>query len=371
MQNLGNSAGSGLTEDLLSRRLRIVDHYLTPMEDGALQIHTATRSAILRGGAVQRVLPQLVQLLDGTRKNPDILAEFSSDRSHAEACLRLLSQKGMIFSEEEAEQSETLEVREKEFVQFLGRRGDGREAYRNIRKSHVAVILADPQLQPVADSVAGIGVRRVSVIATEPLTPIAQLDAAIGTEQNLSHASLSEFPTTATAWAAWAQSFAQAPDMLVVALSGPVIFHPWLDALNSFALEHSIPWTIVAVLNEQEIHIGPTIRPHLTACYKCFEFRLKSNLANLGVYTALERYVREGGKTKSFGIVSTVAQMAGVLLAMEVTRVFHPHDAALSSGKQFVFNTATYSGSFHPVLKLPRCPACSQARNQPMQRIWA
>jgi len=367
MQKLTNSAGSVLAEEnLLSRRLRIVDHYLTPMEDGALQIHTATRSAILRGGAVQRVLPKLVQLLDGTRNNPDILAEFSSDRSQAEACLHMLSQKGMIVSGQDAEQTETLEVREKEFVQFLGRRGDGREAYRNIRKSHVAVILAEPQLQPVAGSIAGVGVRRIDVIATEAPAQAASLNA--GTEQNISHTRLSEFPTTT---AAWAESLTQPPDMLVVALSGPVIFHPWLDALNSFALEHSIPWTIVAVLNEQEIHIGPTMRPHLTACYKCFEFRLKSNLANLGAYTALERYVREGGKTKSFGIVSTVAQMAGVLVAMEVTRVFHPHDAALSSGKQFVFNTATYSGSFHPVLKLPRCPACSPARNQPMQRIWA
>jgi len=365
MQNVKNSAALGFTEDLLSRRLRIVDHYLTPMDDGALQIHTATRSAILRGGAVSRVLPRLVQLLDGTRKNAEVLAEFSSDRSQAEACLLMLSQKGMIHSEEDTAEAVTSEDSEHELVQYLSRRGNGREAYLNIKKSHVAVIVADPQLQQVAASVAGIALRKVSVVSADPL---AQLETTLGTSQNLGCVNLSEFPTSAEAWA---QTFAEAPDMIVVALSGPVIFHPWLDALNSFALEHSIPWTICAVFNEQEIHIGPTMRPHMTACYKCFEFRLKSNLANLAAYTALERYVREGGKTKSFGIVSTVAEMAGVLLAMEVIRTFHPHDAALSGGKQFVFNTATYSSSFHPVLKLPRCPACSPARNLPVQRIWA
>jgi hypothetical protein len=35
------------------------------------------------------------------------------------------------------------------------------------------------------------------------------------------------------------------------------------------------------------------------------------------------------------------------------------------------FRSDTFETAFHPVLKIPRCPACSQTRRRPQERIWS
>jgi thiazole/oxazole-forming peptide maturase SagC family component len=159
--------------------------------------------------------------------------------------------------------------------------------------------------------------------------------------------------------------------MIVILKQGPILFYPWLEKLNAAALSAGIPWTSVALLDGDTVHLGPTIRPNVTACYKCFELRLKSNLAFLNVNESFESYVRDSPEIVDFGLLPPVAGIMAGFVALEVIRTLNPDDVAQTSGKLMVFNTADFSTSYHPVLKMPRCTACSPTRNQPRQRIWS
>lgn len=76
--------------------------------------------------------------------------------------------------------------------------------------------------------------------------------------------------------------------MFVVVLPGPLLFYPWLEKLNEAAFALRIPWTTLGLVDPDCVQIGPTIRPGVTACYKCFETRLKSKLSFLGKDESIE-----------------------------------------------------------------------------------
>lgn len=158
---------------------------------------------------------------------------------------------------------------------------------------------------------------------------------------------------------------------VVAVVTGPILFPPWMDVLNEATQDAGIPWTSAAVLEGTELHVGPTIVPGKTACYKCFELRFKSNIPSIEPYLRFEAFIRETGESRDFGLLPPLADIAGGLAAAETISALHPHRAPRTLGKLLTFHANSYSIDEHPVLRLPRCPSCTPVMNGPARREWS
>jgi bacteriocin biosynthesis cyclodehydratase domain-containing protein len=123
------------------------------------------------------------------------------------------------------------------------------------------------------------------------------------------------------------------------------------------------------MLDGRELHIGPTVVPGSTACYRCYELRYKSNIPVLEAYLAFESKVRAGVAPVDFGLLPTLVPLVSDLLACDIARILDGQQAQ-SHGALLTINMQTLKLERHPVLKLPRCSACSPIHNAPPDRTW-
>jgi bacteriocin biosynthesis cyclodehydratase domain-containing protein len=337
------------------------------------------------------VLPRLFPLLDGSRTAAGIAEELNGFLPEAKvmSVLSFLEQKGLVEQVEDipaglgAEDALALES----VARFLGRRGTHYGALTALKKANIGLLGAGPVVPVLCSSLANLGVRRFTLAGADTLGPLdlqhsrfyraedigrplsdALRDRVLTQTPHVQLNVAGQLPDTVDAWTDALQGL----DMFVVLLQGPVLFHPWLENLNLAALSLRIPWTSVALLDGDEMHIGPTILPRFTACYKCFEQRFRSNLIFQEVEQVFEKYVRERRERLDFGFMPPLSDIVGGLAAIEVVRTLDPDTGAATLGKLMTFNIRDYSVAYHPVLKLPRCPACSSATaGQPRQRVWS
>jgi bacteriocin biosynthesis cyclodehydratase domain-containing protein len=372
------------------RRFALVEHYRVPLEDGRLLIRNSSQSAILHGRLVQEVLPRLLPLLDGVRTIDEIAARLEGllTLPQLKQVVDFIVSKGLVREVEAIpEQLDGAELAAYESLsRFLGRQGSRYAALAALRRAHVVMIGAGPVVPALAAALAHVGVRRLTVVAPEELDTLEvqqskyyeAADAGRARSETLRDRVLNAVPgvrlnvvaTRPQDVAHW-EEVIHDTSMLVVLLQGPVLFHPWLEKLNAAALSQRVPWTSVALLDGNAVHVGPTIRPGVTACYKCFEQRFKSNLVYIDAENAFEAYFQEHMARIDFGFLPPVADIVAGFASIEAVRTLSPDTAAQTSGRLMVFNIDDFSVSYHPVLKLPRCPACSPVRDQPRPRVWS
>jgi thiazole/oxazole-forming peptide maturase SagC family component len=144
-------------------------------------------------------------------------------------------------------------------------------------------------------------------------------------------------------------------------------FEPALyEAFNELALATGTPWTSGRMAG-LEFHIGPTVIPFETACYKCFELRFKSNLPDLSEYQLFESFISSNRVSEG----ALAFSPAPSLLALEVLKSLAWFASPATWGRMYSFNLVTLEARLHPVLKLPRCPACGRpAQSRPTVHAW-
>lgn len=178
---------------------------------------------------------------------------------------------------------------------------------------------------------------------------------------------IGRMPTDDDAW----QEVLDGATIAVAAVSGSTYFQPWLKALNRAAMTTGLPWTIIGDVRGFGITVGPTIQPHVTACFHCFEVRLKANLRDIEAFSRVERHVVNGGDDVDFGSFAPSNQIAAHICAMEIRDQILSNRLAQTFGNMLVVDLENYSISSHAVLKLPRCPACSNIDQKAKVRAWA
>jgi len=372
------------------RRLALVEHYRVPLDNGRLLIRNCSQSAILRGRLVRDILPRLLPLVDGVRTIDEIAAQLDGllTLPQLRQVLEFLERKGLLKEVEEIpEQLSAGDLAAYESLsRFLGREGSRYGTLTALKKANVALVGAGPVVPALTAALSHLGVRRITAVAPEELGGLevqqsryygiadaGRSRSGVLRERILGAGPEVQFNLTDTLpqdVADW-EEVMRDTTMLVVLLQGPVLFHPWLEKLNAAALSLKVPWTSVALLDGNGVHIGPTIRPGVTACYKCFEQRFKSNLVCIDAENAFESYIRDHMTRMDFGFLPPVADIVAGFAAIEVVRTLSPDTVALTSGRLMVFNIDDFSSTYHPVLKLPRCPACSPVRDQPRTRVWS
>ncbi len=107
------------------------------------------------------------------------------------------------------------------------------------------------------------------------------------------------------------------------------------------------------------VELGPLIVPRQTACYVCYELRRKAAEPDTGP-----------GEDPPSAPSALNFSCGANLLALEIVKVLTRAAFPVTRGKLWRLGLFDGSVSVHPVLKLPRCPACGVQRLTPPRRIW-
>jgi bacteriocin biosynthesis cyclodehydratase domain-containing protein len=137
-----------------------------------------------------------------------------------------------------------------------------------------------------------------------------------------------------------------------------------LAGWNRHALEVAIPWFALRPFDGLVATIGPLVVPGESCCHECLQLRLAANLeygADLGRIEAVPVVA-----TGSAGVEAVAAGLAAHLALCWIG----DRDPRLP-GAMFVLETRPGPRlEAHPVLRVPRCPACSPASRTTSRLPW-
>jgi bacteriocin biosynthesis cyclodehydratase domain-containing protein len=260
-----------------------------------------------------------------------------------------------------------------------------KEARAHLAGATIVVANCGPTVPSLIANLARLGVETIELVGDAPLSPLAiqqvrhflpsdvdrLTSEVLASRLELERLGLRlqahrDFPTSKLDW----QERISGKALVVAPVVGPVLFLPWLEALNEAALDAGTPWITCAMPSASEIFVGPTFVPGVTACYKCYELRYKSHIPSYDAYLPFEAHLRAKGTPVDFGFLPPFADMAGSLVAMEVARALLPLTSPHTLGKLVTFDTSSFAKETHPLLPLPRCLSCSPTRNAPASREW-
>lgn len=125
-------------------------------------------------------------------------------------------------------------------------------------------------------------------------------------------------------------------------------------------------------LNTSKLILGPTVVPGETACWDCYEHRVKGVQNYFRENTAFQNFLKVN---PDFDPISSrlpaLNQLLAGLAAFETVRILTEVLPPLTYGNLITLDCNTMSLEQHNVLKLPRCPTCSPVNKNPSRRIWS
>jgi bacteriocin biosynthesis cyclodehydratase domain-containing protein len=280
------------------------------------------------GGAVRRLLPALLPLLDGTRSVDEIVQIVGPPvRRAVEQALDLLDQHGLL-TETAAGVSAVSERRSAEFLAATDPAGRSPAALLEaIRAACVAVAGSGSLALEVASSL-----RRSGVGALEQL-PLGVLGADLGRFQ-----------------------------LAVAAPEGEEL--PSLAAWNDAAATAEVPWLQVLPFDGLFAAVGPLYVPRETGCYECFRIRRASNVDCGRAFLALQEVPVP--LPSSASVEQTVAGLAATMALRWLA-----HEDPFLPGTWYALELAPQPAlGTHVLYRVPRCPSCSRLGSVAQPLPW-
>lgn len=329
---------------------------IIPMDGERVQLRSARKVMLLRGKLASTLLPELLPYLDGTYTVDEIVAHLSDfPESAVRRALHLLTQRGLLeegsIAPPDDFTSEELLRFEQQMRFFWELEGDRYASQRRLKESHVAVWASEALCELLTSALAGSGVGKVTLVGPESL-PDLDTDAV-------------EHATRAIRSAEDALAAITGADLAIVATTGPS--PTLLSRFNDAALQTHVP-LLPAQLDGVESTVGPTIYPHQTACFMCYELRNRANMPFHEEYLAYEEYLDRTPHQRQVGALLPTCGLIAHTAAWEAIRALTEFTLPGLTGSIMTINNFTLETRIEKVLKLPRCPVCSQVG--PAQRIW-
>lgn len=283
---------------------------------GGLALEYGQMAVLLEGAAVERLLPALLPLLDGTRTLAEVEAHLGEPVAPAvRHAIGILAAHGLLT---EGPPVDGDAARAASFVSATSHRGTSpARARRALRRGRVVVAGEGRLAADVARLLRAAGVVRL---------------ARTG------------------------------PAELVVAV--PHAPHE-LEEVNERALETGTPWLQVLAFDGRFAAVGPLYLPGETCCFGCFQLR---RAANAGYPDEFWRLEEEPPPERSFAAVDAV--VAGLAAWLAVRRI--ADDDPFLAGRFYALEVAEeLLLRAHHVYRVPRCPICSPARRTGAPLPWA
>jgi bacteriocin biosynthesis cyclodehydratase domain-containing protein len=355
-------------------------------------LHSWTQSLALAGRA-DEILQSLIPLLDGGRTRAHIVAALERyGREEVAALLDNLAKAGIVVPSDPAQSARSAGERAQVafFSQFAlpseladaatprGLARSGVEYQERLADARIAVFGAGRIGARLAQGLAVSGAGHLTVLDAAPVSPddlggeasFVEADLGVPRVEALKRRCATTVPSMSYRGIAEAPTESELGSLLETsnfAVLCPDAHDPDLfERVNRVALKHGLPWTSARSLGI-EFRIGPTILPGETPCYECFRLRIASNAPSESDHRLIEEFQR----SKALKPV-TLAVTPGVdLLLLEVVKAITWFAPPSCYGHLYTLDLMTMEGRRHPVLKIPRCPACGRpASGRPTIHAW-
>jgi len=128
-----------------------------------------------------------------------------------------------------------------------------------------------------------------------------------------------------------------------------------LSEWNQYCIEKNLHFMPI-MLKNMIGYVGPIVIPRETACLECLRLRQDSHFENPQLHRLTEDYVVEGQSI--IGFHPSMCAILGHVAAMELTK-FYANIPTWRVGKLITINLLATDMTIHTVLKVPRCPVCT------------
>lgn len=302
--------------------------------DDRLQIRSAESSHTLSHPQLSRIFRQIETLLDGRHTVDDIVGAVGAAAEPATVVflLKLLHGKGLLQPGRDDADS-----------------GDAADASRRFPQQFqfLSHFVADASSLLAALAVARVGLVGAGqlhdfVLAAAPsvgLDHVAKVD-----ESGLrgSHAG----------------SRLASLDLLVACADSPA--PGFFDHVNRACIETGTRWLRVTLIGTGA-ELGPTVVPMQTACYTCFDLRVRTHQGqDLEGYLQYRDHLNARGRPVEEGSLAPFSSIIASHAILEVVRVLTAFAPATTIGRFYEFSAVSPVAIPHDVLRVPRCPACSR-----------
>jgi bacteriocin biosynthesis cyclodehydratase domain-containing protein len=135
------------------------------------------------------------------------------------------------------------------------------------------------------------------------------------------------------------------------------------DAVNATFVETGTRWLRVA-LSGPVAELGPTVVPHHSACYACFDLRRRSHEDDLDGFLGY----RGTGQRADEGALAAHGSALAAQAALEAMRLISGFAPPRTVGRCWEMGVSSPVATAHDVLKVPRCPVCGPGT--PAREAW-
>jgi len=298
---------------------------------------------LVSGAAACTITGALVQMLDGTRNADEILQSFSGEqRDEAAQLLETLVRRGMVTDRPPATDADGLQSA---FFENLG--SHGASAQESLKAANVCVIGKNLITRALVRSLAACGVGRIQLSGHPHLADDAGLQGSTETEGDRLFIYNEVPPEEAL------------HDVSVLCAASDFGEVDALLQVNRLSIRLSKPFLPVW-LSDMKGYVGPLNYPHDTACFRCYRLRADSNNSNYDVTRALRRHISTDARPgMATGLLPPMASVLGEIAAMEIVKHIGQFVPVDTIGRIIEINLLSFSSVARRVLKVPRCPDCS------------
>lgn len=303
--------------------------YRIAQDEERLILEYGQAVVVFEGRAVQRLLPALLPLLDGTRTIDEITVSLGHAIEPAiQKALSTMSERGLLVEGPPLNGETPAPFRET--AHFLAASTSARP-----------VSEVQASLERARIGIAGNGVTAEELARLLRRSGIGQL-RRISEEDD--HGDLGKL------------------DLLIVVPRSADLAR--VAGWNRRALSTGVAWLQVLPFDGKFAAIGPLFLPGETCCHECFRRRRLANLAYAEEVPALELTPAAYPETPSVG-----AAIAGVAATLALRWLAYG-DRAIPGTFYALEYPVTLKLSAHQVYRVPRCPACSEVENVSSPLPW-
>lgn len=315
---------------------------------------------LVSGPGAESILEPLIRMLDGSRSREEIVASFPGHlQTEVQSLLTGLIHRRMITEKPEETLGESgLDSLQASFWRNFG--DSGSATLSRLRQATVVVIGVNLISRVLFRSLLEMNVGQITVVDhpilnNQLVPPEDFVDMRGGPGGRLRRVPVmpSDQELAGASVLCAASDFSQ-PDALI--------------EINRIALSVEKP-SLPVWLTEHVGYVGPLNYPYETACLRCFNARLDSNNVNYDAAGAVRLHMATCEGRQAVGLLPPMAAILGEIAAMEIAKCIAGYPPSDAVSRVIEVNMVSFSASVRRVLKIPRCPDCSEIMRKPARSL--
>jgi bacteriocin biosynthesis cyclodehydratase domain-containing protein len=326
---------------------------------GRVVLKSGIQEMLVSGPHAESILQQLTRMLDGSCSREEIVASFDRHlQTEVQNMLtRLINRRMVTEIPQDTLGGSGLDAFQARFWRNFG--DSGSATLSRLRQATVVVFGANLITRALLRSLLEMNVGHITIVDhrilnNELVLPEGLGDAKFGSGQLRRVLTMPSNEELAAASVLCAASDFSQLDALI--------------EINRVALSIEKP-SLPVWLTDHAGYVGPLNYPFETACLRCFNARFDSNNVNYDAERAVGLHMATREGRQAVGLLPPMAAILGEIAAMEIAKCIAGYPPSDAVSRVIEVNMLSFSASGRRVLKIPRCPDCSEIMRKPARSL--